>query len=165
MIQILYSVKFLFPFLLLALFFCLYKKDYGFMKRFYFKQVMSFNARKFYCIVLLTVLIFLNWCSFETDHNYAVACAALMTIPFMFNKVADRILHRLHESFRLLVTTLILAMVCYTAPYLNSIFQVLFTVSVASLFYPSERVLGMKSLPEFMTNYVTRLNIAIKFYY
>ena len=165
MIQILYTVKFLFPFLLLALFFCLYKKDYGFMKRFYYKLVMSFNARKFYCIVLLTVLIFLNWCSFETDHNYAVACAALMTIPFMFNKVSDRILHRLHESLRLLVTTLILAMVCYTAPYLNSIFQVLFTVSVASLFYPSERVLDMKSLPEFMTNYVTRLNIAIKFYY
>lgn len=165
MIQILYSVKFLFPFLLLALFFCLYRKDYGFMKRFYYKQVMSFNARKFYCIVLLTVLIFLNWCSFETDHNYAVACAALMTIPFMFNKVADRILHRLHESLRLLVTTLILAMVCYTAPYLNSIFQVLFTVSVASLFYPSERVLGMKSLPEFMTNYIARLNITIKFYY
>ena len=165
MIQILYTVKFLFPFLLLALFFCLYRKDYGFMKRFYYKLVMSFNARKFYCIVLLTVLIFLNWCSFETDHNYAVACAALMTIPFMSNKVADRILHRLHESLRLLVTTLILAMVCYTAPYLNSIFQVLFTVSVASLFYPSERVLGMKSLPEFMTNYVARLNIAIKFYY
>ena len=88
-----------------------------------------------------------------------------MTIPFMFNKVADRILHRLHESLRLLVTTLILAMVCYTAPYLNSIFQELFTVSVASLFYPSERVLAMKSLPEFTTNYIARLNVILKFYY
>lgn len=165
MIQILYTIKFLFPFLLMALFFCLYKKEFGFMKRFYYKIVMSYNARKFYCIVLLTMLIFLNWCSFETDQNYAVACAALMTIPFMFNKVAERILHRLHESLRLLVTTLILAMVCYTAPYLNSIFQVLFTVSVASLFYPSERVISMKSLPEFTTNYIARLNVIIKFYY
>ena len=165
MIQILYTIKFLFPFLLMALFFCLYKKEYGFMKRFYYKIVMSYNARKFYCIVLLIMLIFLNWCSFETDQNYAVACAALMTIPFMFNKVADRILHRLHESLRLLVTTLILEMVCYAAPYLNSIFQVLFTVSVASLFYPSERVLAMKSLPEFTTNYIARLNVILKFYY
>ena len=32
MIQILYTIKFLFPFLLMALFFCLYKKEYGFMK-------------------------------------------------------------------------------------------------------------------------------------
>lgn len=165
MIQTLYTIKLLFPFLLLAVFFCLYKKEYGFMKRFYYRSVMSYNARKFYSIVLLTTLIFLNWCSFETDHNYAVACAALMTIPFMFNKVADSILHRLHESLRLLVTTLILAMVCYTAPYLNSIFHVLFTVSVAALFYPSERVLAMKSLPKFMTNYLARLNIAIRFYY
>lgn len=165
MIQTLYTIKLLFPFLLLTVFFCLYKKEYGFMKRFYYRSVMSYNSRKFYSIVLLTTLIFLNWCSFETDHNYAVACAALMTIPFMFNKVADRILHRLHESLRLLVTTLILAMVCYTAPYLNSIFHVLFTVSVAALFYPSERVLAMKSLPEFMTNHLARLNIAIRFYY
>jgi len=165
MIQALYIVKFLSPFLLLALFFCLYKKDYGFMKRFYYRSVMSCNTRKFYRLVLLMMLIFLNWCSYMTDQNYAVGFAALMTIPFMFNKVADRILHRLHESLRLLATTLILAMVCYTAPYMNSIFHVLFTVCVASLFYPSERVLGMKSLPEFMTNYVARLNIAIKFYY
>lgn len=161
----LYIVKLVFPFLLLALFFCLYKKEYGFMKRFYYKTVTSFNARKLYCIALFAVLIFLNWCSFETDHNNAVACAALMTIPFMFNKVADRVLHLLHESLTLLVTTLILAMVCYTIPYLNSIFHVLFTVSVASQFYPSERVLAMRSLPEFMTNYIARLNMAIKFYY
>lgn len=86
MIQILYTIKFLFPFLLMALFFCLYKKEYGFMKRFYYKIVMSYNARKFYCIVLLTMLIFLNWCSFETDQNYAVACAALMTIPLCSTK-------------------------------------------------------------------------------
>ena len=99
-----------------------YKKEYGFMKRFYCKTVTSFNARNLYCMALSAVLIFLNWCCFETDHNYAVACAALMTIPFMFNRVADHVLHLLHESLALLVTTLILAMVCYTIPYLNSVF-------------------------------------------
>lgn len=165
MILSLFIVKLVFPFLLLALFFYLYKKEYGFMKRFYYKSVTSLNARKLYCIALFAVLIFLNWCSFETDHNKAVACAALMTIPFMFNKVADRVLHLLHESLALLATTLILAMVCYTIPYLNSIFHVLFTVSVASQFYPSERVLAMKSLPEFTTNYIARLNMVIKYYY
>ena len=165
MISTLSIIKFLFPFLLLGLFFCLYKKEYGFMKRFYCKTVTSLNARKLYCIALFAVLIFLNWCCFETDHNKAVACAALMTIPFMFNKVADRVLHLLHESLALLATTLILAIVCYTIPYLNSIFHVLFTVSVASQFYPSERVLAMKSLPEFTTNYIARLNMVIKYYY
>lgn len=165
MILTLSIIKFLFPFLLLGLFFCLYKKEYGFMKRFYCKTVTSFNARNLYCMALSAVLIFLNWCCFETDHNYAVACAALMTISFMFNSVADRVLHLLHESLALLATTLILAMVCYTIPYLNSIFHVLFTVSMASQFYPSERVLAMKSLPEFTTNYIARLNMVIKYYY
>ena len=113
-------------------------------------------------MALSAVLIFLNWCCFETDHNYAVACAALMTIPFMFNRVADHVLHLLHESLALLVTTLILAMVCYTIPYLNSVFHVLFTVSVAPQFYPSECVLAMKSLNKFKTNFIARLIMAIK---
>lgn len=162
MILTLSIIKFLFPFLLLGLFFCLYKKEYGFMKRFYYKTVTSFNARNLYCMALSAVLIFMNWCCFETDHNYAVACAALMTIPFMFNSVADHVLHLLHESLAFLVTTLILAMVCYTIPYLNSVFHVLFTVSVASQFYPSERVLAMKSLNKYKTNFIARLIMAIK---
>ena len=144
MILTLSIIKFLFPFLLLGLFFCLYKKEYGFMKRFYCKTVTSFNARNLYCMALSAVLIFLNWCCYQTDSNWAVLFAAFMTGCLVFHRVADAVLHRLHERTRLWALTLMLALLCYAIPYMNSVFQVLYTVGVASVFYPSERVLRMK---------------------
>jgi hypothetical protein len=67
-----------------------------------------------------------------------------MTGCLVFHRVADAVLHRLHERTRLWALTLMLALLCYAIPYMNSVFQVLYTVAVASVFYPSERVLRMK---------------------
>ena len=36
---------------------------------------------------------------------------------------------------------MILSMACYAIPYLNSLFHVLYTIGIASVFYPSERLL------------------------
>jgi hypothetical protein len=67
-----------------------------------------------------------------------------MTFCLIFNRVADAVLHRLHERQLLWVLTLMLSLVCYSIPYMNSIFHVLYTIGVASIFYPSERVLRIK---------------------
>lgn len=45
MIQILTLILFAFPFLLLTTFFCLYRKEYGFMKRFMWKMA-CFRAQE-----------------------------------------------------------------------------------------------------------------------
>lgn len=140
MIQV---IKFLYPFILLTVFFCLYKKDCSIMYKFCWRMTMSYNARKLYIIVVLSLLIFMNWCCFMTDPNWAVALAALMTSALFFNRIADRLLHRLQER-KHLWATLILALICYCIPYMNSIFYVLYTLSMASVFYPSEHVLRIK---------------------
>jgi hypothetical protein len=59
--------------------------------------------------------------------------------------VTDAALHRLHERTRLWALTLMLALICYSIPYMYSIFLVLYTVGVASVFYPSERVLRIRN--------------------
>ena len=144
MTQIIQLITILSPFPLLAVFFCLYRKENSITMRFCWRMTMTLSARKLYIIVLFGSLVFLNWCCYQTDSNWAVLFAAFMTGCLVFHRVADAVLHRLHERTRLWALTLMLALLCYAIPYMNSVFQVLYTVGVASVFYPSERVLRMK---------------------
>lgn len=66
MIQILTLIRFAFPFLLLIAFFCLYRKEYGFMKRFMWKMTMFQSARNLYAYLVVLMLIFINWCCHVT---------------------------------------------------------------------------------------------------
>ena len=128
-------------------------------------MTMTFSARKLFIIVVLSSLIFMNWCCFVTDPNWAVALAAIMTCCLFFNRVADAALHRLHERKRLWALTLMLALVCYSIPYMNSVFHVLYTLGVASVFYPSEKVLRIKAEPNSICNPLEKLQRIIHNYY
>lgn len=165
MILTLNIIKFLYSFILLTVFFCLYKKEYGFMKRFYWRMTISHSARKLFVIVLLSTLIFMNWCCYMTDPNYAVGFAATITVCLFFNRVADRVLHRLHERKLFLLLTFMLALVCYAIPYMNSIFHVLYTLGVASVFYPSEKVLRIKDDTDSIDNPLDLLRKILKNYF
>ena len=115
-------------------------------------MTMTHSARKLFVIAVLASLILMNWCCYMTDPNWAVLLAAIMTGCLFSNKVADRVLNRLHERKRLWTLTLMLALVCYSIPYMNSIFHVLYTLGVASVFYPSERVLRIKNEANSISN-------------
>ena len=128
-------------------------------------MTMTFSARKLFIIVVLSSLIFMNWCCYMTDPNWAVAFAAFMTCCLLFNRVADRVLHRLHERKRFWALTLMLALVCYSIPYMYSIFLVLYTVGVASVFYPSERVLRIRNEANSICNPPGLLQRIIRNYY
>ena len=62
MMHTLTFIRFLFPFLLLLAFFCLYKKQYRCMKSFMWRMVVFDSARKFYVSIMMLALIFINWC-------------------------------------------------------------------------------------------------------
>ena len=62
MIHTLTIIRFLFPFLLLLAFFCLYKKPYRCMQSFMWRMVVFDSARKFYLSIMMLTLIFINWC-------------------------------------------------------------------------------------------------------
>lgn len=165
MIQILTLIRLAFPFLLLTAFFCLYRKEYGFMKRFMWKMAMFQSARNLYAYLVVLMLIFINWCCHVTTPNLSVIVSTLLTLVLLNRKIAGSTFHLLHERKRLWFATLLLSMVCYALPYMNSMFLFLFTVSVAAVFYPSERVLQLKSHPEAINNLKDLLALIIRNYY
>ena len=165
MIQTIQLIKFCYPFILLAVFFCLYKKDNRITRKFCWRMTMTRSARKLFIIAVLALLILLNWCCYMTDPNWAVLFAAVVTCCLFSNRVADRVLHRLHERKRFWTLTLMLALICYSIPYMNSIFHVLYTLGVASVFYPSERVLRIKNEANSISNLQELLQRIIHCYY
>ena len=165
MIQTIQLIKLCYPFIILAVFFCLYKKDNRITRKFCWRMTMTHSARKLFVIAVLASLILMNWCCYMTDPNLAVLLAAIMTGCLFSNKVADRVLNRLHERKRFWTLTLMLALVCYSIPYMNSIFHVLYTLGVASVFYPSERVLRIKNEANSISNLQELLQRIIHCYY
>ena len=113
MIQILTLIRFAFPFLLLTAFFCLYRKEYRFMKRFMWKMAMFQSARNLYAYLVVLMLIFINWCCHVTAPNLSVVVSTLLTLVLLNKKIAESTFHLLHERKRLWFATLLLSMVCY----------------------------------------------------
>jgi hypothetical protein len=143
MIQTLTVIQFILPFLLLVAFFCLYKKEYGFMKTFMCKMVMLPSARKLYAYVVVLLLLLVNWCCSMTNPNLAVVLSSVMTMVMLNRRIAASALHLLHDRKRLWFFTSFVALVAYAIPYMNSVFLVLFTLGVAAVFYPYEKVLRL----------------------
>ena len=83
MIHTLTIIRFLFPFLLLLAFFCLYKKQYRCMKSFMWRMVVFDSARKFYVSIMMLALIFINWCCCMTDPNLAVGLSSILTLALL----------------------------------------------------------------------------------
>ena len=118
----------------------------------------------------ISMLIWSCWClssstgvAMSRPQNLSVVVSTLLTLVLLNRKIAESIFHLLHERKRLWFATLLLSMVCYALPYMNSMF--LFTVSVAAVFYPSERVLLLKSHPEAINNPKDLLALIIRNYH
>ena len=154
MIHTLTIIRFLFPFLLLLAFFCLYKKPYRCMQSF-----------MFYLSIMMLTLIFINWCCCMTEPNLAVGLSSILTLALLNRRIADSTLHILHERKRFWLITLLIAVVCYATPYMNSVFQLFFLLSVAAVFYPSERVLQQKSVLEDCDSFKSQVEWIMKNYY
>ena len=109
--------------------------------------------------------IFINWCCHVTAPNLSVVVSTLLTLVLLNRKIVESTFHLLHERKRLWFATLLLSMVCYALPYMNSMSLFLFNVSVAAVFYPSGKVLSMKSHPEAINNPKDLLALIIRNYY
>ncbi len=128
-------------------------------------MTMYFNARRLFAFLSVGLLIFMNWCCYVTNPNYAVTFSAIITCCLFSYRVTDALLHRLHERTRLWACTLMLALLCYSIPYMNSIFLMLYTLGVASVFYPSERVLRIRNEANSICNPLELLGRIIRNYY
>ena len=97
MIHTLTIIRFLFPFLLLLAFFCLYKKPYRCMQSFMWRMVVFDSARKFYLSIMMLTLIFINWCCCMTEPNLAVGLSSILTLALLNRRIADSTA-QLHKS-------------------------------------------------------------------
>ena len=97
-----------------------------------------------YLVVLM--LIFINWCCHVTAPNLSVVVSTLLTLVLLLKTEESQKAPSIFcmRGKRLWFATLLLSMVCYALPYMNSMFLFLFTISVAAVFYPSERVLQLQ---------------------
>ena len=135
------------------------------MQSFMWRMVVFDSARKFYLSIMMLTLIFINWCCCMTESNLAVGLSCILTLAFLNRRIADSTLHLLHERKRLWLITLLVTMLCYATPYMNSVFQLFFLLSVAAVFYPSERVLQQKSVLEDCDSFKSQMDWIMKNYY
>lgn len=135
------------------------------MQSFMWRMVVFDSARKFYLSIMMLTLIFINWCCCMTESNLAVGLSCILTLALLNRRIADSTLHLLHERKRLWLITLLVTMLCYATPYMNSVFQLFFLLSVAAVFYPSERVLQQKSVLEDCDSFKSQVEWIMKNYY
>lgn len=135
------------------------------MQSFMWRMVVFDSARKFYLSIMMLTLIFINWCCCMTESNLAVGLSCILTLALLNRRIADSTLHLLHERKRLWLITLLVTMLCYATPHMNSVFQLFFLLSVAAVFYPSERVLQQKSVLEDCDSFKSQMDWIMKNYY
>ena len=135
------------------------------MKTFMWKMVVFRYRRMFYVSMVTFLLLFINCCCCMTDPNMAVALSSLLTMILISRKIMVSVLRLLHERKRLWFFTVFLAMVCYAIPYMNSVFHLFFTLGMAAVFYPSEKVLALCDDSELLRKPDERLEQIIRNYY
>ena len=137
----------IFLFLLFSLFFLpqwLHRKRHPFMRRFYLRMTVLPTARKLYRLVLLIVLFvfhFLYLTAYGNDIGVVVSTIAF-AIFFCLMDV-DKWLHRLHEErkpFRIMVAGILASAF---VPHLFTLAVTAAFILLASLFYPSRRILSL----------------------
>ena len=158
-------IRFIFPFLLLVTFFCLYKKEYKFMKTFIWKMDSLRNSKHFYVSMVTFLLIFINWCCCMTDPNIAVTLSSPITLILISRKIMVSPLRLLHARQRLWLFTVFVAMVCYAIPYMNSVFHLFFTLCMVAVFFPSEKVFALCDDSKPLKKHEERLEQIFKNYY
>ena len=141
--------KYLFPFLLGVALFLLYQKQSRFMRRFYGRMTLYWKARKFYMLVIFTLLLLYNYSHYVAGGNrLGILSSAVFMSPLLFYRVADRWMHLLHEYVGHLLLLVFVALAIALADGMAVASVTLLAIGVASMFYPSEHVLNLKSSPD-----------------
>lgn len=142
--------KYLFPFVLGMLSLLLYRKQYRFMRKFYWRMTLYWKARKFYILVIYTHLLLYSYTFYVADGiSIGIALSSVFMLPLVFFRMADKWLHRLHEYAGKLLLLVFLAVVIAPASGMVIASVTMLTVGVTAMFYPSEHILRLRSDPKY----------------
>ena len=166
MATILSIYKYLFPFLLGITLFFLYQKQYRFMRRFYGRMTLYWKTRKFYMLVIFTLLLLYNYTHYVAGcGRLGILSSAVFMSPLLFYRVADRWMHLLHEYVGHMMLLIFMALAIALADGMAVASITLLTIGVASMFYPSEHVLKLKSSPDIWPLSSHTLDMIVQNYY
>ena len=137
----------IFLFLLFSLFFLpqwLHRKRHPFMRRFYLRMTALPTARKLYRLVLLIVLFVFHFLYLTVHGNdIGVVVSTIAFAIFFCLMDVDKWLPRLHEErkpFRIMVVGILASAF---VPHLFTLAVTAAFILLASLFYPSRRILSL----------------------
>ena len=159
----------IFLFLLFSLFFLpqwLHRKRHPFMRRYYLRMTALPTARKLYRLVLLIVLFvfhFLYLTAYGNDIGVVVSTIAF-AIFFCLMDV-DKWLHRLHEERKPFRITVVSILVFAFVPHLFTLAVTAAFILLASLFYPSRRIMSLWHNKDDRKVLVEDMDMLTEYYY
>lgn len=135
---------------ILQLFFCvtplalsltLYKKPYRFMAKFHAAMKQNIKARKLHTRVLLFLLLLFHYvCASGHVGGLGILVSTGICAAMFSFRLADRCLHRLHDSRYLFAGIGAATLISCFEPYLYTITVTASYILLAALFYPSAPV-------------------------
>lgn len=158
--------KYLFPFVLGMLSLLLYRKQYRFMRKFYWRMTLYWKARKFYILVIYAHLLLYSYTFYVADGiSIGIALSSVFMLPLVFFRMADKWLHRLHEYAGKLLLLVFLAVVIAPASGMVIALVTMLTVGVTAMFYPSEHILRLCSDPKYYKDIRLTMGNIVEHYY
>lgn len=166
MTAILATYKYLFPFILGMISLLLYRKQYRFMRKFYWRMTHYWKARRFFVLVIYSLLLLYNYTCYVADGNrLGIIVSGAFILPLLFFRMADRWLHRLREYAGQLLMLVFLAVVIALTGDMAVAAVTVLAICVTAMFYPSEHILRLCSDPEYYKDArLTMGNIAEHYY-
>lgn len=119
----------------------LYKKPYRFMAKFHAAMTQDIKARILYTRILLFLLLLFHYvCASEPTGVLGILVSTGICAAMFSFRLADRCLHRLHDSRYLFAGIGAVTMISCFEPYLYTITVTVCYILLAALFYPSAPV-------------------------
>ena len=155
-----------FPILLLVASTMCYKKNCRMMQNFYLRMVFSHYFRKLYTLLLLMVILVFCFMAYQVQPNkigaHVMALLALLLFKFSY---ADILLHRLHDDKKLCTFTFTASLVFIFTPYLYTLGVIVGFLIVASIYYPSSRIIFKAQCPDSGRHLVQCPEDIVNFYF
>lgn len=137
---------------ILSMFF--YRRDSPKMQKFYRRMTFSLSARKLFVSLVMLLMLSFNFCYLQSyGVNWSLGIGTVLCLSMFSFRITERSLFWLQT--RLGIGLAFIAMlICVVEPEMWPLSMNLYIFSIASVFYPSEKLMRQLKSPEIFSRYV-----------
>lgn len=142
-----------------------YRRDSPRMQKFYRRMALSMSARKLYVLAMLLLSLSFNFCYLQSfGADIALGISSVICFAMFSFRISEKGFYRLHS--RSGIALMFVAMLaCVIKPDIWPLSMNLFIFTIASMFYPSERLVRQLHSPETFSRYAANPATFIPGYY